>query len=114
MDNLVWGLGGVYYSKSGVSFGEALGEAIGFARARFQIQFEHSDVQVTVAPDSDPNLLARDWQRARDGYLGDTLIVGPYPKVRLSEEERASDQAILEAMTRLRQLQYEAAQRYQA
>ncbi len=51
--------------------------------------FSSNGVQLTVAPDSDPVLLYRDWNRALSGYIKKS--VGPYPSLVLSREDAARD-----------------------
>jgi hypothetical protein len=56
------------------------------------VTFEHSGVNITVAADSDADLIVRDWWRATDGYIGKN--VGPYPRAEMTPEELASDARI--------------------
>lgn len=48
-----------------------------------QIRFEFNDVIVTVAPDSVPELIDRDWERAIDGRIP-SMQVGPHPEPELT------------------------------
>ena len=82
----------------GAEFGRTLTEAIALSnRFGWQdygekgalISFEFNGVTVSVRKDSDPQLVRRDWGRALDGYIGKK--VGPYPKMELTEEDRAND-----------------------
>ena len=47
------------------------------------VEFNFNNVVVTVAHDSDPDLLYRDWCRAMAGYIDKQ--VGPHPKPVLSK-----------------------------
>jgi hypothetical protein len=66
-------------------------------RFKKSITFVFSEVKVTVYPDSDQELIYRDWWRARKGCIDKN--VGPYPNPILTEEEKASD-ARIEAKAR--------------
>ena len=59
-----------------------------------EVEFDFNGVEVRVKYDSDPELVYRDWKRGMSGYLGESPVVGPYPRPELSDEERASDARI--------------------
>lgn len=58
------------------------------------VTFNFNGVEITVEPNSDPNLILRDWRRALNGYIDKN--VGPHPKAKLSKEEKDHD-AFIEA-----------------
>ncbi len=58
------------------------------------VKFTFNGVALVVMPDSNVELLLRDWLRGANGYLGEEPVVGPYPKDTLSEEELANDARI--------------------
>lgn len=64
-----------------------------------------NDVHVTVAADSDPKLIYRDWDRAMQGYIAKK--VGPYPAATLTADELASD-AKIEAANEQRRMERQA------
>lgn len=67
----------------------------------FTITFKDEDgTKIQVAADSNPELIIRDWRRARRGYLGQSATVGPYPADQLTEAELQSDEEIHRAKTR--------------
>jgi hypothetical protein len=63
-------------------------------RADKSVTFEFNGVSVTVMPDSNAELVMRDWSRGLSGYLGENPVVGPYPSQELTEEELAKDAEI--------------------
>lgn len=65
------------------------------------ISFKFNGVTVSVRADSDVDLIYRDWHRALNGYI--KKRVGPYPKVDLSDEEKANDARIEAENERARQ-----------
>ncbi len=69
-----------------------------------QATFVFNDVPVTVEPDSDPELIQRDWSRAMNGYIEK---VGPHPAEQLSSQELASDRLIEAENEKRRQKQRE-------
>ncbi len=78
--------------RAGEHFDSALEKAIKMSgKYSFAVRFDFNGVKVTVYRDSDPDLIKRDWSRARSGYI---KRVGPYPKPVLTEEELASDAVI--------------------
>lgn len=56
--------------------------------------FEFNGVNITVAADSERDLIYRDWDRGLRGYLGENPEVGPYPAPKLSDLDVASDEAM--------------------
>lgn len=56
------------------------------------LTFNFNGVTLTVAGDSNPDLIYRDWDRALNGYID--KAVGPYPSPELTEEEEANDARI--------------------
>lgn len=56
------------------------------------VKFSFNDVVVNVVPDSDPELIIRDYHRALSGYIDKN--VGPNPKPVLSNKEKANDARI--------------------
>jgi hypothetical protein len=76
------------------------------------LAFEFNGVSLTIAKDSDPDLIYRDWHRAMQGFIGKS--VGPYPASELTPEEVASDDRIKaenDAKAAARQAEYEAKHR---
>ncbi len=72
---------------------DAIADAISVARdLDTLIQFEFSDMTVSVHSDSDHKLIYRDWCRALRGYIGRS--VGPNPNPVLTMEEKARDARI--------------------
>ena len=72
------------------------------------ISFKFNGVTVSVRGDSDVDLIYRDWHRALKGYT--KKRVGPYPKVDLSEEEKANDTRI-EALNEQRRQEHDVHRR---
>jgi hypothetical protein len=58
------------------------------------VQFEFNGVSVTVAPDSDPVLIRRDWQRSYMDWMPTKEAVGPYPAPVLTAEEIAYQEGV--------------------
>ena len=56
------------------------------------VSFEFNDVTVSVKMDSDPEVVYRDYMRAREGYIDPN--VGPYPNPVLTDEEKENDARI--------------------
>jgi len=100
---------GIYQALIGSTVFHAIAEALELASSEgHTITFQFNEVTVTVAHDSDANLIYRDWDRAMNGYIDKN--VGPYPKPVLTDEEVASD-ARIEAENQLRrQVQYDEQQ----
>lgn len=69
---------------------DTIKEMIGLAKkGNFTAKQELNGVTVMVNGDSNADLIFRDQQRAQSGYIkGD---VGPYPKAKLTAEDKASD-----------------------
>lgn len=74
-----------------------------------EMTFVFNGVKVTVRANSDPELIRRDWLRARYGKIDKE--VGPYPNPVLTDEEMAHDAEVdaeLERNHQKRQAQYDA------
>lgn len=56
------------------------------------IRYNFNGVIISAAPDSDPNLLFRDWRRASSGFTDKN--VGPYPAAVLTQQELENDRRI--------------------
>jgi hypothetical protein len=65
------------------------------------VRFAFNGVTVTVAGDSTPDLIYRDWSRAMNDYI--PKDVGPYPAPALTEKEKAHDAHIEAKNERRRQ-----------
>lgn len=50
------------------------------------VSFDFNDIEITVEPNSNPDLILRDFWRALDGHIDKN--VGPHPKYELSEEDQ--------------------------
>lgn len=84
---------GTWDAAPGSHINNTIAEAIELARTEQNpVSFTFNGVIVTVAGDSDPGLIYRDWDRALSGYVPKS--VGPRPAAVLSDEEKASDAAI--------------------
>lgn len=88
----------IYNGKMGAAPGshidDAIAEGIELAATPEHgplLTFEFNSVNVTVAADSDPKLIKRDWRRAMYNYI--EKAVGPYPAAELSADDKANDSA---------------------
>ena len=110
MGNLWEEKNGIFQVSPGAEIGRTIREAIERAhRESRSLAFEFNGVIVTVAADSSPDLIYRDWHRALSGYID--KAVGPYPTPELSDVERAHDAAVEaanEERRRIAQAEYDA------
>lgn len=77
----------------GSDIARTIAEAITLSSAGQPFTFEFNDVLVSVLPDSDPELIYRDWRRVLSGYV-EATAVGPHPKPDLTIEEMENDRRI--------------------
>lgn len=77
-------------------FANVVREAIAAAGKVYLTHFDFNEVQVTVAADSDPTLIDRDYHRALAGKIP-TNRIGPYPNNPLTTEQSIYDQKIDES-----------------
>ncbi len=81
---------GILNVKCGSDINDVIREAIHLAgESNTLISFEFNGVKFTVLADSDPDLIYRDWDRARKRYIDP--VVGPSPRPVLTDEEKVSD-----------------------
>ena len=85
---------GTFYPVPGTAFIGVVHHAQHYAAVcRQTIKMLCNGTWVTVAPDSDPDLLNRDYMRAQAGCLDE---VGPYPKSVLTEHDQKYDHMMSE------------------
>lgn len=83
---------GEYRVLPGSDIFHTIAEAITLSSEGQPFTFEFNDVQVSVLPDSNPQLIYRDWNRVVNGYVN--FAVGPHPQSELTIEEMESDRRI--------------------
>ena len=72
---------------------DSIKEMIGLAKkGNFTAKQELNGVTVVVNGDSNADLIFRDQQRAQSGYIAGE--VGPYPKAKLTAEDKANDSRV--------------------
>ncbi len=100
------------YGLLGLTIHHAIDVVIKAARAvNDLVEMDFNGVKVTLAGDSDPGRIYRDWYRALEGKIAKD--VGPYPAAALTAEELASD-ARINAENKARQEAREAEWRREA
>jgi hypothetical protein len=90
-----WIYNGELEATPGSSIEPTIAEAIqlaGTVEYRPVVTFDFNGVSVTVAADSKPDVIYRDWHRALMGCIGKR--VGPHPAADLTADELASDARI--------------------
>jgi len=93
---------GIFDVMAGSNITDTIAEAIVLsAKDDRLIRFEFNGVIVNVSPDSNPELINRDWSRALRGYIDKN--VGPNPNSVLTDEETTNDARIESENERKRQ-----------
>lgn len=93
MQNLWEERDGVFDIMAGANITDTIAEAIALATDKNRtIVFEFNGVNVSVAADSNSDLIYRDWSRALSGYIEKN--VGPNPNPVLTDEEKDNDARI--------------------
>jgi len=84
---------GTYTVKRDSTITYAIREAIDIAKREKKLTtFRFLDIVITVAHDSNLEIIRREFYRAINGYI--SKEIGPYPKAELSPEDLANDAKI--------------------